>query len=102
MCAEMRFQLNLLFDTRVWTAVKEAYSGSSESVQPIKSLSSNRYRGHRCTMVNSQSRNLSFPHLGSASCAEMNVAKAELLRTSPAYDANASENELTKGVYRER
>jgi hypothetical protein len=59
---------DMLFETRECTLVSCWCSGFSGSVQPMRSLSSNRYRGQRCTIDNIQSRSLSFPHRGSDSC----------------------------------
>ena len=68
----------------------------------MRSLRSNKYRGHLWTIVSSQSRNLSLPQRGSASCCAMNVANAGLVLRRDVYDARVSENAETKGVYRER
>jgi hypothetical protein len=67
---------DLLFDTSVCTAVSCAYSGSSGSMDLMRSFKSRRYRGQRCTIVKSQSRSLSFPQQGCASCVAMKAAKA--------------------------
>jgi hypothetical protein len=79
-----------------------ACSGSSLSVQSIRSLSKSTYRGHLCTMVNSQSCNFSFPHRSSASCLLTNVKNAELVCNNVASLLIRLGNDVTNGVYIER
>lgn len=53
-------------------------------------------------MVNSQSRSLSLPQRGSASCSAMKVENAVFLESKLAYDESMSGNDVTKGVYNDR
>ncbi len=83
----------------MWAAIRGSYSGSSESVHPIRSLRRRRYRGHLCTMVNNQSRSLSFPQRGSVSCCLMNEAKAGFVDGSEDKEARAVGKDMMNGVY---
>ena len=52
--------------------------------------------------MRSQSRSLSFPQRGSASCLAINVENAVLVLIEVVKAANDALNEVTNGVYKDR
>jgi hypothetical protein len=68
----------------------------------MRSFRRRRYLGHRWTIVRSQSRSLSFPQRGSASCPAINAEKAPLVLMKAVKAARDALNEVTKGVYKDR
>src|SRR6266581_5406245 len=82
--------------------MREEYSGSSTSVQLMRSLRRRRYLGQRWTIVRSQSRSLSFPQRGSASCLAINAENAALVLMRVVSAADDALNEITNGVYKDR
>lgn len=78
----------------------------------MRSFRRRRYRGHRCTIVKSQSRSFSFPQRGSASCVERNDANAGLYWGFGCIEVGGEMrfdnadmvegNDVTNGLYSER
>ena len=94
--------MHVLLKTSAWTVMREAYSGSSTLIQFMRSFRRRRYLGHRWTIVRSQSRNLSFPQRGSASCLVTNAENALLVLMIAVKAARDALNEVTNGVYKDR
>lgn len=68
----------------------------------MRSFRRSKYRGHLWTIVSSQSRSLSLPQRGSASCCTMNDEKAVFVDRRVVIDDITAGNEVTNGLYSER
>src|ERR1700752_4365624 len=95
-------ECHILLETSAWTLMREEYSGSSTSVQLMRSFRRRRYLGQRWIIVRSQSRSLSFPQRGSASCLAINAENVVLVLMKVVKAADDALNEVTNGVYKDR